>query len=72
MHFDVQEFFAILIGAGLVGLLGPLLAITWWNATSRRSASPSLVKGIWLGFGGLGLLTLVLGLIAIVFDIHLS
>jgi len=51
----------LVIGASMIGLLGPLMAIGWWNATSRRPATPLLIKGIWIFFGSVGGLTLLAG-----------
>lgn len=59
-----------MIASGMIGILGPLMALGWWNATSRKPASPALVRGIWIFFGGMGGLLLITMFILTVFNIH--
>jgi hypothetical protein len=60
---DYEVLRDMIIGAGVVGVLAPLMAIGWWNGVSRKPASPALVKGIWFCFGALGVLTSAAGVL---------
>lgn len=71
MTHNLHDWGEALIVAGLTGILGPLMAIGWWNATMRKPASPALVKGVWLYFGGLSVLFLIAMLVIDVFHIRL-
>ena len=67
---DLQDLRDAVIASGMIGILGPLMAIGWWNATSRKPASPAVVKGIWMFLGGLGGLLMIAMLILVLAHIH--
>ena len=69
-NIDWGVFKDMLIGAAMVGILAPLMAIGWWNAVSKRPAAPALIKGIWIFFGGLGVIVLGFGIAIAVFHLH--
>lgn len=72
MHNDIDlgvlEGMA-LVGA-MIGVLGPIMAIGWGKATSRRPIPPMAIKIIWLFFGTLGVSTVIAGIFVALFHIH--
>jgi hypothetical protein len=68
VEWDVLKDMAI--GAAMIGLLAPLMAIGWWNAVSKRPAAPALVRWIWIFFGSVGGIVLAFGIAISVFHLH--
>jgi len=67
---DFQDLRDVVIGAAMIGIMGPLLTLGWWNGTSRKPASPALVKGIWIFFGALAGLLLAFVLVVNLFHLR--